>query len=296
MPRPRRDMPSLQIPQRLVLTCRGDAARETWLAALPDLIRHVAERWRLRVGAPFDGEEGSCAWAAPAVRADGGDAVLKLAMPHLEAEHESRALAFWNGEAAVRVLDADESALALLLERCLPGTALRARPEAEQDAVIAGLLRRLWRRPPAGRFRPLAAMLAKWADETRADAARWPDAGLVEEGLALFETLARPGEDDVLLATDLHAGNVLAARREPWLAIDPKPFVGDRTYDATQHLIDCQARLHAQPERTIRTFADALAIDPERLRLWLFARYAAESRDDWTEASTALARRLARAI
>jgi streptomycin 6-kinase len=40
--------------------------------------------------------------------------------------------------------------------------------------------------------------------------------------------LSRPALDDVLLATDLHAGNVLRAQRQPWLVIDPKPFVGDR--------------------------------------------------------------------
>ncbi len=289
-------MPALPIPRRLMLSCRGDAAREAWLKALPGLVRDAAERWQLRLGAVFDGEEGSCAWVAPVVRADGRDAVLKLSMPHLEAEHESRALAFWDGEAAVRVLDADEAASALLLERCLPGTVLRARPQAEQDLVMAGLLPRLWRCPPAGRFRPLSAMLAKWTAETRADAIRWPDAGLVEEGLALFEALSRPGEDDVLLATDLHAGNVLAAGREPWLAIDPKPFVGDRTFDATQYLIDGERRLRAEPDRTIRRFADALAIDQERLRWWLFARCAAESRDDWSEAWTALARQLGRSI
>lgn len=35
-----------------------------------------------------------------------------------------------------------------------------------------------------------------------------------------------------LLCTDLHAGNVLAAGRESWLATDPKPYLGDPTYDA----------------------------------------------------------------
>ena len=40
--------------------------------------------------------------------------------------------------------------------------------------------------------------------------------------------------------TDLHAGNVVRAEREPWLVIDPKPFVGDPAYDATQHLLNCR--------------------------------------------------------
>ena len=51
----------------------------------------------------------------------------------------------------------------------------------------------------------------------------------------------------MLLATDLHAANVLRAEREPWLVIDPKPFIGDPAFDATQHLFNCRARLHADP-------------------------------------------------
>lgn len=74
--------------------------------------------------------------------------------------------------------------------------------------------------------------------------------------------------------------------------IDPKPFVGDRAYDATQHLFNCQARLTAAPRLTIRRFANRLGVDPERVRLWMFARSAAEPRDTWTEDSHAIARAL----
>jgi streptomycin 6-kinase len=67
--------------------------------------------------------------------------------------------------------------------------------------------------------------------ETIAALERWPDAGLVQEGLRLFEDLPQNSDTAVLLATDLHAGNTLKARREPWLVIDPKPHVGDPAYD-----------------------------------------------------------------
>ena len=86
---------------------------------------------------------------------------------------------------------------------------------------------------------------------------------------------------EVLLATDLHAGNVLRAEREPWLVIDPKPFVGDPAYDATQHLFNCSPRLRSDPARTIRSFSEMLGVEHERVRLWIFARAAAEPRDDW---------------
>jgi streptomycin 6-kinase len=92
----------------------------------------------------------------------------------------------------------------------------------------------------------------------------------------------------------LHAGNILRAGRQPWLVIDPKPFVGDPAYDATQHLFNCSARLLSDPHRTICTFADLLGVDHERVRLWMFARAAAEPRDDWNNgALVALARAIA---
>jgi streptomycin 6-kinase len=48
-----------------------------------------------------------------------------------------------------------------------------------------------------------------------------------KEGLHLFVELPRNTTREFLLATDLHAGNALRAEREPWLVIDPKPFLGD---------------------------------------------------------------------
>jgi streptomycin 6-kinase len=170
----------------------------------------------------------------------------------------------------------------MLLERCEPGTHLRLAPEAEQDAVIAGLLRRLWREPAVGHpFRPLSVLLAHWSEETLARSNDWPDAGLVREGLHVFGELSQPARADALLATDLHAGNVLRAQREPWLVIDPKPFVGDPAYDATQHLLNCTGRLRSDPIGMIERFAALMDVDPERVQLWTFARLAAEPRDEW---------------
>ena len=75
-----------------------------------------------------------------------------------------------------------------------------------------------------------------------------------------------------MLCTDLHAGNVLAAEREPWLMIDPKPFVGDPHYDVLQHLLNCPARLQADPRRLAERMADLAELDADRVVLWLFAR------------------------
>jgi streptomycin 6-kinase len=277
---------TLPIPEGLARSCRGDAARSDWLARLPDVVAMLTRRWALTLGPPFLGHEGSCAWVAHATRADGSPAVLKIGMPHLEGLHEIAGLRFWNGDATVALLAADEQANAMLLEACVPGTSLRALPEPEQDVVLATLLQRLWRAPPSDAdnppFRPLETMLAHWAAETRANEDAWPDPGLVRAGLALFHQLPATTERRVVLFTDLHGGNVLRAQRAPWLAIDPKPFVGDPAYDATQHLINCPERMRVAPHATIDRFADLLGVSGERVRLWTFARAAAEPREEWS--------------
>lgn len=274
----------LIVPVRLAAACARTPDRAEWLARLPDVLADLERRWSLRVGNPFDGDEVSCSWVAPVHLKDGATAVLKIAMPHMEGAGEIEGLRFWNGDPTVQLLQADDDLGAMLLERCEPGTSLRALPEAAQNVVIARLLHRLWRPPGAQHvFRPLSQMIGYWSDETVAQRDQWPDPSLVSEGLRLFAELARSTPADVLLATDLHAGNVLRAGREPWLVIDPKPFVGDRAYDATQHLMNCKARLRSHPDLTIRSFADLLGLDTERIRLWMFARVAAEPRDDWND-------------
>lgn len=285
----------IAIPARLARTCRRTRDHTEWLAALPDSVAELARRWSLTLGAPFDGDEVSCAWVAPATLSNGDSAVLKLGMPHLEAAHEIEGLLFWNGDAMVRVLDADVGLGAILLERCHPGSHLRSIRESDQDVVIAGLLHRLWRQPAEPHpFRPLATLTAAWADETEGQERQWPDRTLVEEGLELLRTLPATATRSALLATDLHAGNVLSAAREPWLAIDPKPFVGDPAYDATQHLLNCRNRLRENPVETIDRFAGLLEVDAARVRLWTFARLAADPRDDWNDGAIDLARGLAR--
>jgi streptomycin 6-kinase len=168
---------------------------------------------------------------------------------------------------------------------------LNSLPEPEQDVVISALLRRLWRPVQSPHpFRPLSALTEFWSEETRGNIERWRDSGIVREGLHLLEELPRTADREVLLATDLHAANVLRAEREPWLVIDPKPFIGDPAFDATQHLFNCVARLRADPVGTIRRVADLLGVDYERLRLWTFARAAADPRDVWTDDSLKIAR------
>ncbi len=287
---------AIEIPARLIANCRRAPETAAWVNQLPDILRGLERRWSLTLGAPFDDGHSSCAWVAPVMLAGGASGVLKLGVPHTEGQHELAGLRFWNGDPTVQLIDADDEIGAMLLERCEPGTPLRALPESEQDVVIAGMLRRLWSLPASPHpFRHLSVMTEHWREETLASVAQWPDSGLVREGLRLLEELPHTAHvEDVLLATDLHAGNILQSRRKPWLLIDPKPFIGDPAYDATQHLFNCRERLRSDPHGTIRHLSGLLGVDHERVRLWTFARAAAEPRHDWsTGGLIALARTIA---
>jgi len=79
--------------------------------------------------------------------------------------------------------------------------------------------------------------------EERAGSGRLSTPGLARAGIQLFRMLPTTANKTVLLCTDLHAENVLAAEREPWLVIDPKPHLGDPTYDALHAMLNCGNRL-----------------------------------------------------
>jgi streptomycin 6-kinase len=274
----------IKISDVLLTHCRKSPERLTWLESLPGAVQELEHRWGVTPDTPLSGEEPTCSYVEAVRRLDGSPAVLKISMPHMEQEHEADGLHFWNGDPTVRLLESDDETGAMLLERCQPGTTLRVLDECEQDIVISDLLRQLWRPTPTlHRFRPLSALIEYWSNETLKELEQWPDRGLVREGLQVFKELPHSATKHVLLATDLHAGNVLRSERRPWLVIDPKPFVGDPAYDGTQHLFNCTKRLQSHPIKTISRLADLLGVDYERLRLWTFARAAAEPRDDWND-------------
>jgi streptomycin 6-kinase len=293
-------MTTFTVPRYLAETARRDEGVREWLAALPPIVADLAGRWSLRVGEPFQ-PGGQCSWTAPVTGPAGTRLVLKVGylFPGGEERDEAAGLRVWAGNGAVRLQAAAETELAyaLLIERCLPGTPLgQALPEPEQDLVVAALLRRLWAAPHAAYpFRPLAQMCAAWAREFEQDyAAAAPtdrvDPGLARAGIALFRELPETADSRVLLCTDLHGENILAAQRAPWLVIDPKPYLGDPAYDVLQHMLNCEDRLAADPAGLAARMAGLAGLEAARVRHWLFARSVQES------VGSPLMRQVARAL
>jgi len=217
---------------------------------------------------------------APAVTADGVDAVLKIQQPHRESEHEAAALELWGGDGAIRLLAHDPERHALLLERCVPGTPLASAGQDQALDVFVELLPRLWQR--AGQpFRPLADEAAWWAEYLPGqDWSAAPE--LLEAALEALRDLPGTQGEQVLLHQDLHGENVLAAQREPWLAIDPKPLAGEREFGIAPIVRSFELG-HSKRDvlhRFDRLTAE-LGLDRERARGWTIAQTAA-----WTSDST----------
>jgi streptomycin 6-kinase len=229
-----------------------------WLTELPALFDDVVRDWDLTVGEPYPL---SYHWVAPANRADGSAAVLKLGVPAEHLSIQAEALRIFDGEGSVRLLAHDPRRGALLLERADPGdlaaTLVPARDE-EATAALVEVGRRLHRPPPPGCTLP---ELREESESFRAHRHRFPGDDplpryLVERAGALFDELCASAPEYVTLHGDLHHDNVLRAQREPWLAIDPHGLVGDPGYD-------CGAILYnPDPERRED---DLLALVPARI-------------------------------
>jgi streptomycin 6-kinase len=247
-----------------------------WLESLPGIVADCAERWRIRVGEPY--QPASISLVIPVDREDGSAAVLKINFPDSETEHEAAALAHWDGRGAVRLLAHDPDLRALLVEHCSPGDQLwTVDDEDEATGIAAAVMDRLWRPAPTDHpFLLLADQAARWAKELPSQWAglgRPFDGRLVDEAAAACRDLGPSQASPVVLHQDLHGGNILRAQRERWLAIDPKPLVGERAFDAASLLRDRRWRL-GEPDaraivaRRLDVLVDRLGLDRERTRRW----------------------------
>lgn len=198
-----------------------------------------------------------------------GDRVLKIQWPHHESEHEAAALELWNGDGAVRLLAHDPSRHALLLERCRPGTYLHAVGAKKALRVLVDLLPRLWKAADQP-FRSLTEETEWWTirDEW-ANTGRPFEEALVDAAEDAFEELVPTQGEQVLLHQDLHGGNVLAAEREPWLAIDPKPLAGEREFGLAPIIRSFELG-HGKREvlHRLDLLTAELGLDRERARGW----------------------------
>ncbi|MDX6264139.1 MAG: streptomycin 6-kinase, partial [Kribbellaceae bacterium] len=250
----------------------GESGR-AWLDALPGLVDDALVRWELTPSGPA--MHGAVGVVVPVLRADGSTAVLKVSFPHPGNLAEPRALATWAGRGAVRLLEHDAEAFAMVLERA-GSDSLRELPDAVERVVIAGRLNRRLAVPAPEGFPSLKDVADEWAREIESRHRRVRTSladRLVGRALETCRELAAD-QPNLLVHGDMNFSNVLKANREPWLVIDPKGWAGDPAYDAVNLLREhwhTMADLAKTLTYQLAAFADAAELDRERVIRWVQA-------------------------
>lgn len=263
----------VDIPASLdAVRARGEA-QASWLDGLGRLAASVLDEWELTPdGAPV---AGTSALVLPVRDASRAPLMLKLACPDADGHGEIPALKAWRGLGAVRLDRADPARGVLLLERLGPRSLDDVDP-LDAAATIGRLYRRL--HVPAGpTMPPLAPALTTWLDALEARGRALPaPPRFAAQALAAGRRLAAEGGQRAVLHGDLHAGNVLAGRREPWLVIDPKGFAGDPAYEPAPLLWNHWDAYGHDAGNGIRdrfyAVIDAAELDEIRARDWVVVR------------------------
>src|SRR4051812_47966828 len=98
---------------RNTITREGEAGRK-WLAELPRLVESLCTQWQLTVDGPT--MHGYLGLVIP-VQRGAERCVLKVSWLDESTKEEALALAAWNGQGAVRLLENEPAQSAMLLER-----------------------------------------------------------------------------------------------------------------------------------------------------------------------------------
>ena len=204
-------------------------------------------------------------------------AMLRIAT-HPEAKGGDVLLTWWDGEGAVRVLEADGDAL--LLERAEGDRSLvefaRSGRDDEATLIICDVIAEL--HSPRAKPLPNLIPLLDWFAEL------WPAAETHGGVLAQSAEAARrllAGQRDVgVLHGDIHHDNILDFGPERgWLAIDPNRLCGDRGFDYANLFCNPDiadpsvpvAVLAGRFRRRVEIVVERADLERDRLLSWILA-------------------------
>ncbi|MDL2344732.1 aminoglycoside phosphotransferase family protein [Deinococcus sp. MIMF12] len=258
------------------------APGQQWLDSLPGAVERQCRDWELQRGEALTG--GSRSYVCRVTGADGGRAVLKLALPEPALETQISTLLAARGHGYVRVLRHDPGRGALLLEAL--------GPSAEKDhdlpaalALTAATLKQAWQVPPGRcalpgstehRAASLLTLIRDLAGEDREIQAAVRQA--LRYAHERYE--ARDPARQVLVHGDPHVGNLLrveAARpgaETGYVFVDPEGFLCEPEYDLGVALRGWNSHLLASdhPRSEVRGWCDRMAratgTDPEAVWQW----------------------------
>lgn len=255
---------------------------QRWLAELPDLVATMIARWGLELGRSFQG--GTASFVAAATDASGQACVLKLAMPLQYEASESFgqsvvAHQLAEGRGCARLLDVDESARAMLLERLGPNLDQLGMPLPVMLETIAMTLLSFWR--PVDESSGLATGSEKAVWLGRYIATTWEEVGrpcprlVIDRALHYCDERAMVFDPAlaVLVHGDAHGWNTLAADTGTFKFVDPEGLRSERAHDLGIPMREYnRPLLDGDTRRLARQRSELLAgwcdVDPEAVWQW----------------------------
>lgn len=262
------------------LITRFGTGVDAWCAALPEMVELYCLRWHLDLDKALTGNSSRVFIG----RQHGNrGVVLKLTPDRAVANEEAIALRAWAATPhAVDLLDADLEAGALLLEHIEPGTKVSDEPQIPPVNEVAELLAGLQEttKYDAGQLPTMAQGVESMFSRiggllTNPQVSAVVTRQVLDDGHHRALELASNGPSG-LLHGDLHLSNILRAGRGRGLvAIDPRPSVGDLTFDAIDWTLDRVTSLADVHERIERLCELVPGLDPDRLWGWCQAIAAA---------------------
>lgn len=253
---------------------------EKWLTNIPSVIKEFEKKWSVKVGPPFPL---SYNYVAPATQLDGANVVLKIGFPgDREFQTEVEALTIFNGDGAVKLLEADREKAVILLERVTPGVPLSEEVDDEKATrILSSVIKKLHKPLPASHtFTTIDGWIKELSDfHNKPGSTIQPlPLDLVYKARELFTYLIKSSAPAVLVHGDLHHDNVLSSARAGWLAIDPKGIAAEPAYEVAAMIRNPHQKLknvnnlEEMLHRRILILSEELGFNSLRIHQWCLAQ------------------------
>jgi streptomycin 6-kinase len=265
----------MRIPATLInniINIHGEKGRQ-WLDDLPNLLQKFVKSWNLRLRDCYP--HANINYVAPAKLESGLEVVLKCGVLNPVLVAEAKALQYYNGIGAVRLLQFVEESGVMLLERVMPGNLLEEHSDEDQATVMAVELLKKLHRPltEISGFPSLSDWFQGLEKLTRyfeGHTGPFPS-HLVEKAKGISRELLNSQGAQVLLHGDLHYANILWSEQNGWLAIDPQGVIGEREFDIPfprlEKIIDKKLLQYRLDQ-----FIEFSGFDRQRIISWLFSK------------------------
>lgn len=262
---------------------------ERWLSELPNLLERFQQTWNIRLIKQVPNLSYNLVYFAENL-IDNSNVIFKAGIPNPDLDNEIRSLHYFAGNGCIELLQYDMKHGVMLLEQAIPGVmldTLTMQGLDDQAVYICADIIDLLHSPAI--VTPDLRKLAKLSDRlneyhevrdiitANPDKYNTFDLDLFDHAENLFADLNVTTTETVVMHGDLHHYNILSARREPWLAIDPKGIIGDPAFELAAFMINPLPQIVATSNlpqllaRRIDLFHEILGYPRQRIRDWCIA-------------------------